>query len=137
MGGSLFLLGEEDDTPTYLVQSILTYVLYEHENISKNIPDYKESLSLGYDFSTRKGYEGHGFNSVGDMIRTLNMFDKTYVLQKISENPDFSSKSYDNINNIKSYVRKRLKEGETKGGWDYDFKEDFEDTLNMLEEYDF
>ncbi len=116
--------------PTYYATAALMYL--QNADGDQNEP-IRECLERGLGFAILRKFAGHGFECIQGRLDALSIYKEAGMypwMRKYGENyPEFSSI----IRNINNGYRLDLINGNTRGDWDREFKEEFQ---REVDEYD-
>jgi len=118
--------------PTYLAVATLSLAKIDYPLITNSINNYDEKLKNGLKFCTYRNLQGHGYDSIIQMIDAYKILSMGKVPLLLYRYPELSidlKRVLDDVANTMAY---KFENSDAKGVWGEDYSEGFSSALETM-----
>ena len=118
--------------PTYLAVATLSLAKINYPLITNGIDNYDEKLKNGLKFCTYRNLQGHGYDSIIQMIDAFKILSLGKVPLLLYKNPELSIDLKNILDEVANTMAFKLENSDAKGVWGEDYSEGFSGAIETM-----
>jgi len=118
--------------PTYLAVATLSIAKINYPLITNSIANYDEKLKNGLKFCTYRNLQGHGYDSIIQMIDAYKILSMGKVPLLLYRNPELSMDLKKVLDDVANTIALKLVNNDAIGAWGEDYSEGFSGAIETM-----
>jgi hypothetical protein len=118
--------------PTYLAVATLSIAKINYPLITNSIANYDEKLKNGLQFCTYRNLQGHGYDSIIQMIDAYKILSMGKVPLLLYRNPELSMDLKKVLDDVANTIALKLVNNDAIGAWGEDYSEGFSGAIETM-----
>ena len=118
--------------PTYLAVATLSLAKINYPSITNSINNYDEKLKNGLKFCTYRNLQGHGYDSILQMIDAYKILSMGKVPLLLYRSPELSIELKRVLVNVANTIALKLANNDAIGAWGEDYSEGFSGAIETM-----
>jgi len=118
--------------PTYLAVATLSLAKINYPSVTNSINNYDEKLKNGLKFCTYRNLQGHGYDSIIQMIDAYKILSMGKVPLLLYRSPELSIELKRVLDNVANTIALKLANNDAIGAWGEDYSEGFSGAIETM-----